>query len=35
MHTSGGRKRNVRIFEPSRGFYAPLSMPLKNPRFLS
>jgi hypothetical protein len=34
MHTSGGLKRNVGIFEPSRGFDTPLSMPLKNCRFL-
>jgi hypothetical protein len=28
-----GRKRKVRIFEPSRGFDTPLTMPLKNCRF--
>jgi hypothetical protein len=34
LHTSRGRKRKVRIFEPCRGFDTPLSMPLKNARFL-
>jgi hypothetical protein len=34
LRTSRGRKRNLRIFEPSRGFDTPLSMPLKNCRFL-
>jgi hypothetical protein len=34
LHTSEGRKRKVSIFEPPRAFYTPLSMPLKNPRFL-
>jgi hypothetical protein len=33
-HTSRDRKRNVRIFEPSRAFDTPLSMPLKKPQFL-
>jgi hypothetical protein len=27
----GSDKRKVRIFEPSRGFDTPLSMPLNNP----
>ena len=30
----GGRKRKLRIFEPSQAFNTPLTMPLKNPRFL-
>jgi hypothetical protein len=34
LHTSRGRKSKVRIFEPSRGLDTPLSMPLKDPRFL-
>jgi hypothetical protein len=34
LHTSRVRKRKVSIFEPSRGFDTPLSMPLKNPQFL-
>jgi hypothetical protein len=34
LHTTRGRKRKVRIFEPSRGFDTPLSMPLKIFRFL-
>src|SRR5215210_967058 len=34
MHTSWGPKRKVSIFEPSRGFYTPLTMPPKYPRFL-
>jgi hypothetical protein len=34
LHTSGGRERKRRIFEPSRGFDTPLIMPLKNARFL-
>jgi hypothetical protein len=34
LHISWGRKRKVRIFEPSRGFDTPLSMPQNNPRFL-
>jgi hypothetical protein len=34
LHTSRDRKRNVRIFEPPRGFNTPLSMPLKNLLFL-
>jgi hypothetical protein len=34
MHTSQVRKRKVRIFEPSRAFDTPLSMPLKNAGFL-
>jgi hypothetical protein len=33
MHTSRGRKRDIRIFEPLRGFDTPLSRPLKNSRF--
>jgi hypothetical protein len=31
LHTSRGRKRKVRIFEASRGFDMPLTMPLKKP----
>jgi hypothetical protein len=31
LHTSRGRMRKLRIFEPSRGFDTPLTMPLKNP----
>jgi hypothetical protein len=34
LHTSGGRKRKVRMSEPSQAFDTPLTMPLKNPRFL-
>jgi hypothetical protein len=34
LHTSRGRKRKVRIFEPSRGSDTPLTVPLKNCRFL-
>ena len=34
LHTSRGRKRNVRIFEPSQAFDTPLTMPLNHPRFL-
>jgi|SRR5215213_4771033 len=34
MHTSQDRRRNVSIFEPSQAFYTPLTMSLKNPRFL-
>jgi hypothetical protein len=34
LHTSRGRKRNVRSFEPSQTFDTPLSMPLKNHLFL-
>jgi hypothetical protein len=34
LHTSQGRKRKVRIFEPSRAIDTPLTIPLKNPRFL-
>jgi hypothetical protein len=34
LHTSRDRKRKVRTSEPSRGFDTPLTMPLKNPRFL-
>ena len=34
LHTSRGSKRKFRIFGPSRAFDTPLSMPLKNPRFL-
>ena len=34
LHTSRGRRRKVRIFEPSRRFDTPLTRPLKNPRFL-
>jgi len=34
LHTHRDQKRNVRIFEPSRGSDTPLSMPLKNRRFL-
>jgi hypothetical protein len=33
LHTTRGRKRKVRIFEPSQGFDTPLRMPLKNSRF--
>ena len=34
LHTSWGPNRKVRIFESSRGFDTPLSMPLKNSWFL-
>jgi hypothetical protein len=34
LHTSRDRKRNVRIFEPSRGFDTPLTIALNNPQFL-
>jgi hypothetical protein len=34
LYTRRGRKRNIRIFEPSQGLDTPLSMHLKNPRFL-
>ena len=34
LHTSRDRKRKLRIFEPSQAFDTPLTMPLKNPRFL-
>jgi hypothetical protein len=34
LYSSRGRKRNVWIFEPSRGFDTPLSIALKNTRFL-
>jgi hypothetical protein len=34
LHTSGDRKRKVRIFKPSRGSDTLLPMPLKKPRFL-
>jgi hypothetical protein len=34
LHPNQGRKRKVRIFEPSGGFDTPLIMALKNPRFL-
>ena len=32
--TRRGRKRKVRISEPSQAFYTPLTMALNNPRFL-
>src|SRR5215203_2114060 len=34
LPASRGRKRNVRLFEPSQAFDTPLSMPPKTPRFL-
>jgi hypothetical protein len=34
QHTSRGRKRKIRIFEPSRGSDTPQTRPLKNFRFL-
>jgi hypothetical protein len=34
LHTSRGRKRKVRIFEPSRGSEKPPRMALNNARFL-
>jgi hypothetical protein len=34
VHITRGRKRKVRIFEPSRGFDTPLTRPLKNAPFL-
>jgi hypothetical protein len=34
VHTSQGRKRKYRIFEPSRAFDTPLTSLLKNRRFL-
>src|SRR5215217_4855827 len=34
LHTTRGRKRKLRIFEPSQGFDTPLTRSLKNPRFL-
>jgi hypothetical protein len=34
VHTNRGRRRNVRIFEPSRGSDTRLSMPLRIPSFL-
>jgi hypothetical protein len=34
LHTIRGRKRKLRIFEPSRGLDTPLTSSLKNPRFL-
>src|SRR5215203_2084773 len=34
LHTIRGRKRKLRIFEPSRGLDTPLTRSLKNPRFL-
>jgi hypothetical protein len=34
LHTSRGRKRNVRFSEPSRALDTLLTMPLKNPQFL-
>jgi hypothetical protein len=34
VHTSGVRKRKLRIFEPSQVSDTPLTVPLKNPRFL-
>jgi hypothetical protein len=34
LHTSRGRKRKNRIFEPSQAFDTPLIMPPKNLRFL-
>ena len=34
LHTIRGRKRKLRIFEPSRGLDTPLIMPLKNCLFL-
>jgi hypothetical protein len=34
LHTSRGRKRKVRMFEPSQAFDTPLTMALKDSRFL-
>jgi hypothetical protein len=34
LYTSQGRKRKVRIFEPSQGSDTPLTRPLNNPQFL-
>jgi hypothetical protein len=31
LHTSEDRKRKARIFEPSRRFDTPLTLPLNNP----
>jgi hypothetical protein len=31
LHTTRSQKRKLRIFEPSRGFYIPLGIALKNP----
>jgi hypothetical protein len=33
LHICRGRKRNIRIFEISRGCDTPLIMPLKDPQF--
>src|SRR5918999_3069956 len=34
LHTTRGRKRKLRIFEPSPRFHTPLNRPLKKPRLL-